>query len=103
MAQDFAKAFYKSKVWRQQRRFALHRDSYECQDCHGRAMEVHHIVELTASNIIDNRIALGMDNLVSLCFDCHRKRHASNQGTSDGYVFNEEGLVVRDRAREDPP
>ena len=97
MAQDFAKAFYKSKVWRQQRRFALHRDNYECQDCHGRAMEVHHIIELTAQTINDPKIALSLDNLVCLCFDCHQKRHRGQGDVEEGFVFNEEGQVVPGR------
>lgn len=42
MAQPWARAFYLSKLWRQQRQHALNRDRYSCVDCGGRAEEVHH-------------------------------------------------------------
>ena len=40
------------------------------------AEEVHHIIKLTPANIDDPEISLNLDNLVSLCHDCHAKRHA---------------------------
>jgi 5-methylcytosine-specific restriction endonuclease McrA len=94
MAQPWAMAFYKSKIWRQQRWFALERDHYTCVDCQGRCQEVHHKVELTPENISDPRISLSLDNLVCLCHDCHTKRHAGVGDVPDGYVFDEAGQVV---------
>ena len=76
MARDFAKQFYRGKTWRQARALALRRDMYTCQDCGGRAREVHHIVELSPDNIDDPAIALGADNLMSLCTACHSARTA---------------------------
>lgn len=97
MAQAFSKQFYDSKLWKQQRLHALHRDNYQCQDCPAQAQEVHHIVELTAANINDYNIALGLDNLVSLCHNCHTKRHADSAAVPDGYRFDEQGQLVPDR------
>jgi 5-methylcytosine-specific restriction endonuclease McrA len=74
----------------------LRRDMYTCAHCYGRATEVHHIVELTPTNIHDANIALNPDNLISLCHDCHAK--ITNGADGDlpvGYVFDENGQVVR--------
>jgi len=95
MAQKFAMAFYKSKVWRQQRRFALERDHYSCADCGGRAEEVHHIIELTPENIQDRTISLNPDNLMSLCHDCHTRRTHKDGDVDDAMKFDEQGYVVR--------
>lgn len=100
MAQSWARAFYMSKLWQQQRRHALHRDMYSCRDCGGAAEEVHHIVELTPANIEDYSVALGMDNLICLCFDCHQKRHSSDGALPDGFVFDEQGNAC---PKEAPP
>ena len=97
MAQPWARAFYLSKLWRQQRQHALNRDRYSCVDCGGRAEEVHHIVELTPENITDYNVALNLDNLVSLCFDCHQKRHRGAGDVVEGFVFDEDGQVVPGR------
>lgn len=63
MAKEWAKAFYKSKEWRTMRRFILHRDLFTCEECGGRATEVHHEIELTPQNIHDPAIALNPDLL----------------------------------------
>jgi len=94
MAQPWARAFYLSKLWRQQRQHALNRDRFSCADCGGRAEEVHHIVELTPQNITDYSVALALDNLVCLCHDCHTKRHAGAGDVLEGFVFDEDGHVV---------
>ena len=95
MAQSWSIAFYNSKLWKQQRRFALQRDGYSCRDCSSRAEEVHHIIELTPANISDYDISLNLDNLVSLCFDCHQKRHKGEGDLPNGFVFDENGHPVQ--------
>lgn len=67
-----------------------------CQDClkkgiYTPAEEVHHIVELTPSNVSDPNIALNADNLISLCRECHRARHSTN---SRRYTIDENGKVT---------
>lgn len=94
MAKDFAKAFYKSKQWRAAREMALRRDLFTCCDCGGRAEEIHHKIELTPDNINDPAIALGLDNLESLCHNCHTKRTLGGGGVAEGYAFDESGQVV---------
>jgi len=95
MARDFARRFYTSKAWRQARALALRRDMYTCCDCGGRATEVHHVTELTPDNINNTAIALGMDNLMSLCTACHSARTAGACDVADGYAFDAGGQVVR--------
>ena len=95
MAREFAKAFYKSKAWRNVRQLALRRDMFTCCDCGGRAEEVHHKTELTPDNINIPAIALGLDNLMSLCGPCHSARTAGACDVGEGYAFDAEGQVVR--------
>ena len=57
---------------------------------------VHHKVELTPGNINQYGIALGSDNLVSLCHECHNKRHGTDMAVADGFMFDESGQLVRD-------
>ena len=95
MAKIWAKKFYNSKAWRTAREQALRRDCYTCKDCEGRATEVHHIIELTPSNIHDNNIALNLDNLESLCHNCHNKRTQKESETREGYYFDDNGIVQK--------
>ena len=95
MARDFAKRFYRSKQWRQARGLALHRDMFTCRDCGGRATEVHHVIELSPDNIDNPTIALGLDNLMSLCGPCHSARTAGTSDVGDEYAFDAEGQVIQ--------
>lgn len=75
---------------------ALKRDRYLCADCAkaGKttaAEEVHHIIPLTPENIDDPRITTGLDNLVSLCRECHRARHGAREKR---YTVDEMGRVT---------
>lgn len=80
--------FYASGAWKRARLKALRRDRWKCQDCLRRIREkqkrdsaysekipdaqmVHHIKELETHPAL----ALTLSNLVSLCNDCHNKRH----------------------------
>jgi len=94
--QAWAEAFYKSQAWKDIRDVAIRRDAYLCVDCmkSGKvtpAEEVHHIIPLTPENITDASITLNMDNLVSLCRECHKARHGARQRR---YVVDEMGRVT---------
>lgn len=84
MAKEWAKAFYNSTAWRDTREIVLKRDRYMCQNlgCHNTAEEVHHIEELTPTNINDIRVTLNLNNLTSLCSDCHKKITKAMHGKS---------------------
>ncbi|EMF0043924.1 HNH endonuclease [Enterococcus hirae] len=72
--------FYGSTEWRKLRSQCLERDHYECQWCkaegrlttqHDSILEVDHIKELE----YHPNLALDINNLRTLCKDCHNKRH----------------------------
>lgn len=72
--------FYSSSEWKRLRQECLEHDHYECQWCkqEGRVtstydsiLEVDHIQELEHHP----ELALELDNLRTLCKDCHNKRH----------------------------
>lgn len=91
MTDKEVKQFYNSKRWKLKRIHILQRDHYECQDCVSRLKEaavkciqlpanerrvrkgadVHHIKELKEYP----ELGLEDDNLISLCVECHNKRH----------------------------
>jgi 5-methylcytosine-specific restriction endonuclease McrA len=75
VAKPWAKKFYKSKEWQNERAYILRRDHYLCTEpnCYNPATEVHHIIELTPGNIDDPRVSLNESNLRSLCHDCHQR------------------------------
>lgn len=93
MAKVFSKQFYDSALWRRTRKQVLRQSGYTCHDCGGRATEVHHIIELTPSNIDDWDISINPNNLQPLCWDCHNKTTRGSADLVDGYVFNEQGQV----------
>lgn len=68
--------FYNGIKWKQLREYILTRDNYLCQDCYSRnvityAKDIHHIEDIKES--WDKRY--DENNLISLCHDCHNKRH----------------------------
>ena len=76
MAKEFAKAFYRSKLWKQCRlSYIAYRVSVDgglCEVCHDKTgYIVHHIKQLTSQNINNPDIALTFDNLRFDCKDCH--------------------------------
>ena len=77
---EYAKAFYKSKAWKDCRdRYAKSRGGL-CEECLRRGVykpgeAVHHVVHITPENIHDPAITLNPDNLRLLCRDCHAAKH----------------------------
>ena len=67
-------AGHHSLAWKRLRRRVLTRDRHTCQDCKRQGLgrvEVHHVKHLHDGGTDD------MENLVTLCYDDHRARHAS--------------------------
>ena len=96
MAKAWAKPFYSSPQWRDARHAALVRDGFTCQLCGARAGEVHHLTELTPSNVLDPNVTLNLDNLQSLCHECHtRITKRSDEDCGEGLMFDSEGQLVR--------
>lgn len=76
-----AQRFYNSKAWNETRTIALIRDYYLCQECLKNKIikaynVVHHIVPLKEST----ELSLDIDNLISLCHECHNR--VENEGNT---------------------
>ena len=94
---EYAESFYKSKAWQSCRETAIKRDRYLCIDCMRRgftrpAEEVHHIKPITPETIKDPSITLNLENLVSLCKECHKARHGNRDPKR--YEIDENGNVI---------
>lgn len=69
---------YYGPNWRQQRRNARARDDYTCRRCGvteiqlGRQLDVHHKKPFRRFGIKSYKEANSLENLVSLCFTCHK-------------------------------
>lgn len=101
--------FYRKKAWLNIREIALDRDNYLCRRCvrlskirPNPAAIVHHIIPITK----DFNKALKLDNLESLCLECHNKVHpekGKNRLSKDGFfvgnvrkemMFDEYGNLI---------
>lgn len=77
----YAAKFYKSSAWLATRA-AYIKARPLCEDCLDRGIYtpaeiVHHMKEITPSNIDDPTITLSFNNLRSVCRECHAKRHGA--------------------------
>ena len=78
------------------RDYIYKRDKGLCVDCLTNGMitsaeEVHHIKPITQNNINDISITLNESNLISLCRECHQKRHRRKNRR---YTVDELGRVT---------
>jgi 5-methylcytosine-specific restriction protein A len=78
------KRFYQNfELWHTKRKLAFERDDYLCQHCLKKglmtpAVDVHHIIDIKDQPTLQS--ALDLDNLVSLCKQCHGKiTYATNK------------------------
>ncbi|MBC8531797.1 HNH endonuclease signature motif containing protein [Gehongia tenuis] len=94
MAKEFAKAFYRSRAWRNTREAYAASVGWLCEDCLAAGIYkpgeiVHHKVALMPSNIDDPGITLAWNNLRLVCRDCHAKEH----GGTKRYKVDEAGRL----------
>jgi len=94
VAREFAVAFYHSAAWKKAQRLAMQLHYGICERCGRPAKIVHHKIHLTPQNIVDQNIALGQDNLMTLCVDCHNRIHAKNPSVREGLEFDGAGQLV---------
>lgn len=102
MAKDWAKSFYRRKVWLGCRDgYIAERvkiDGGLCEVCHEKpGYIVHHKITLTPDNINDPDISLNYDLLSYECKDCHDKHEGhgiGNKGVGLLVVFDENGQPV---------
>ena len=53
---------------------------------------VHHKEYVTDKNYEDDNVFFNIENLESLCLDCHNKEHFADK---DEYIFDEEGNLIK--------
>lgn len=101
MAKPFAKKFYSSNEWKSCREnYIKQMPKYKrnlCERCFAKGVhklgeELHHKIWLTPKNINDKNITLNHDNLILLCFDCHRAEHG--QRNESQYIYDEQGALI---------
>lgn len=56
------------------------------------AFFVHHKEYITDKNYEDDNVFFNIDNLESLCFNCHQEEHFK---TKVDYTFDEEGNLIK--------
>ena len=102
MAKEWAKQFYNSKAWRDVRELRIGMDRGICQMCGRPGNEVDHIIELTPDNVYDEKIALNLDNLQTLCHQCHTRKtmdghrgKASDDDALDKIIFTADGMPIK--------
>jgi len=94
VAQEWAKAFYKSGAWLKCRAAYIQSVFGLCEKCGRPGWIVHHKIKLTPGNINDPNVTLNWDNLEYLCQDCHNREHGGGS-TADGLMFDERGDLVQ--------
>lgn len=101
MAQEWAKAFYKSEKWKRCRnafiQYRIMIDGGLCQECKSKpGYIVHHRVILTADNIKDPEVSLNHEQLEYVCKDCHDlfEGHGLNKGIKPLCIFDENGQPI---------
>ncbi len=102
MAKEFARAFYKSKAWRNCRASFISKrvaiDGGLCQTCGIRTGNLGYIVHhdkvwINESNINDPNVTLNHDNLKYDCQTCHNQEKEGKQ-EQPRYYFGENGEVI---------
>lgn len=83
---------YKSKRWQRLRKAKLIATNGLCERCLARgiynsAKVIHHKEYITDLNYEDDSVFFSIDNLESLCQDCHNKEHHSEE---EDYIFDSE-------------
>lgn len=92
---EIAKKYY-SRRWKKLRHYKLIQNPL-CERClkkgfYNAAKIVHHKEYITDLNYLDDYVFFNIDNLESLCFDCHQKEHFK---TKVDYTFDEKGNLIK--------
>ena len=99
---EFAKSFYKSKIWQDTRNAYYNYAKGLCEEClkQGRYTVgeiVHHKEHITPENIENPEITLSFNNLELVCRECHCKLHEfkrERKHSERRYIVDAEGNVI---------
>lgn len=88
---------YHSKRWQKLRKQKIILNPV-CERCYKKGIIVptyivHHKEYITDNNYMDDNIFFNINNLESLCIDCHNKEHFEEK---QNYYFDEEGNVIKE-------
>lgn len=88
---------YRSKRWSRLRKLKIAQNPI-CERCEKEGIYkpvriVHHKEYITDKNYMDPNIFFNIDNLESLCFDCHQKEHFRKDSTD--YYIDSNGDVKK--------
>ena len=72
---ELKRKVYGTTKWEKLREKALLRDLYTCQLCGAQADEVHHVISLRENS----SKAFDLNNLLSVCHDCHFAIHTNKK------------------------
>lgn len=87
---------YKSPRWIKLRKQKLLLNPF-CERCLEKGIYnptkiVHHVEHITDKNYMLDEVFFNLDNLESLCFNCHQEEHFK---TKVDYTFDEEGNLIK--------
>lgn len=100
MAKEFAKAFYRSKAWKDCRKGYISSVDGLCERCltngnYKPGKILHHKKYLTPENINDPYVTLNWSNLEYVCQDCHNlEHHGKYLAIREDVTFDAEGNLI---------
>ncbi len=87
---------YNCKRWKDLREYKKNINPF-CERCllkgkYNPAYIVHHKEYITQENYLDDNVFYNIDNLESLCLECHNKEHFSDE---TDYLFDKNGNIIK--------
>lgn len=87
---------YNCKRWKDLREYKKNINPF-CERCllkgkYNPAYIVHHKEYITQENYMDDNVFYNIDNLESLCLECHNKEHFSDE---TDYLFDKNGNIIK--------
>ena len=86
---------YNCKRWKDLRKYKLSINPF-CERCKARgiynpAYIIHHKEYITQENYMDDDVFYNIENLESICLECHNKEHF---GEEQDYFFDKDGNIL---------